>query len=133
MAHPHRAFARHARIKLTFRIIDYQFCFSILPFRGFFDTPAEDMNHQLRAVAKAENRHSEFKQLTRCSRRSLRIDAVRAAGQDNSLWIHGADLVKRRPVGIDLTVDTALTDTSGYQLVILPAEVNDDDFFLFQE
>ena len=35
-----------------------------------------------------------------------------------------------RTVGIDLTVNIALSDTSGNQLIVLTAKVNDNDFFL---
>ena len=41
----------------------------------------------------------------------------------------GADLVHRHAVGLNLAVDAALTDAAGDQQVILPAEVQNQNFF----
>jgi hypothetical protein len=88
------------------------------------------MLHQLCAVAQSQNRNSQLEQFSGVGRRTLLIAAVWATGQNDTLRVHGLDLIQIGAIRIYLAVNIAFTDTAGYQLVILAAKVNDNDFLL---
>ena len=93
------------------------------------DLAAECLGHELAAVADAEDRHAQREDGGIDLRGGGIIDAVRAAGEDKALGLHGLELLQRGRVGLDLAVYIALTDTAGDELVILPAEVQNENRF----
>ena len=56
-------------------------------------------------------------------RRGLLIDTVRSPGEDNPLRIHFLKLVQCYRIRMHLTVHTALSDSPGNQLIVLPAKI----------
>ena len=100
--------------------------------RGGDDFTAQVMGDELAAVADAQNGHAP------CEDGGVHlgglgvVDAVGAAGEDDADGLHGLDGVQRGGVGLDLAVDAALTDAAGDQLVVLTAEVKDDDSLMRQ-
>ena len=103
---------------------------SILPLRGAGDLAAQHVHHQLAAVADAQDGHAPGVNLRVDGGGVRQVDAVGTAGEDDPLGIFGADGLQRRAVRVDLAVDVAFADTAGDQLVILAAEVDDNDSFL---
>ena len=91
------------------------------------DAPAEHLRHQLAAVADAEDRHAQSKQAGIDLRRVRQIHAVRPAGENDADGIKAPDLLKRHIVGMQLAIDLLLTHAAGDQLVVLPAEVEDQN------
>ena len=105
------------------------FGFAVFPFRGTLHPAAQQMHHQLAAVADAQHRHTQGKQVGGAGGGSGIVHAVGAAGQDDALGILGPDGLQRGTIGVDLAVYAALPDTAGDQLVILAAEVQHDHGF----
>ena len=93
------------------------------------DLTAERLGHELAAVADAEDRYAQREDGGIDLRGGGIIDAVRAAGEDKALGLHGLELLQRGRVGLDLAVYIALTDTAGDELVILPAKVQNENRF----
>ena len=91
---------------------------------------AEQMHHELAAVAQAEHWDAQLENSRVDRRRAVRIDAVRAAGENDALRIFRADRLKTDAVGDDLAVDAALAHPTGDKLIILAAEIDDQNFFI---
>lgn len=89
--------------------------------------PPQGLRHKLAAVADAQNRQSQGKDLRVDLGGIRRIDAVRPAGEDNPLGRKRPDLCQRHCVRLDLTIYVTFTHTAGNQLVILAAEVQDQN------
>ena len=101
------------------------------PVFGLFarpDLPAEEMGHQLGAIADPEDRLAEFEDLFIDGGGAFEVDGIRAAGEDDpfdlGVFEAGEVMVKRD----DFRIDLALTDAPGDQLVVLAAEIQNDDF-----
>ena len=90
---------------------------------------AQQVDHQLQPVADAEHRHTQLENRGIDHRRALFKHGGGAAGEDQRVRREGADLVHRHAVGLNLAVDAAFTDAAGDQQVILPAEVQNQNFF----
>ena len=103
---------------------------AVLPLGGDGHPAAEQVHHQLAAVADAQDGHPPGKDLGVTAGRILQIDAVGPAGEDDPLGVLGADDRKVGLIGIDLTVDVVLTHPARDQLVVLPAEVQYDHSFM---
>ena len=97
---------------------------------GVFDRAAEDVVDQLHAVADAQHRHAEGKQLLAQARRALLIDAVGAAGEDDAAQVIACPRLHGRGVVHDLAVDAGFAHAAGDELVVLTAEIEND--YLFQ-
>ena len=91
---------------------------------------AEQMRHELEAVAKSEHGDTEIENRGINGRRTVDVNAVRAAGEDDALGVLCANGVKTHAVGHDLAVYIALADAACDQLVILSAEVHYEHFFV---
>ena len=76
------------------------------------DLTAERLGHELAAVADAEDRHAQREDGGIDLRGGGIIDAVRAAGEDNTFRLNFFDLFDVCFVRINLTVNVALTYTS---------------------
>ena len=94
------------------------------------DLSAEGVGYQLCAVAYTEYRYAEPEYLFSYMRGALIIDAVGASRKDNAFRGELFYLVERCFEGAHLAVNSALSDASCDQLVILSAEIEDDDKFV---
>ena len=95
------------------------------PFIALADFPAEQVRHELLAVADAEHRHAQRKD-RRVHRRALGVvDAARPAGDDDAPG--GREFRRRRLAGADLRVHAEVAHLPGDQVAILPPRIEDDD------
>ena len=92
---------------------------------------AKKMCHQMRSVTNPENGNSKLKNLRRNRRRILFVRTARTTGKNNPFGGELANLIHTDRVRIHLAVDTALSHTTGDQLVVLAAEINYYYPFLF--
>ena len=91
---------------------------------------AERIRHELTAVAYAENRNTQLKNLWSVVRRALVIYAVGSACEDDALGVERLDFFKLHRVGQDFAVHIALANPSGDKLIVLTAEIEDNYRFL---
>ena len=106
---------------------------AVLTLRGAADMTAQQVHHQLAAVADAQHRHAPAENLGVDGGRVLQINAVGAAGEDDALGILGLDDRKIGFIGIDLAVDIIFSDAAGNQLIVLSAKVQHDDSFMLHD
>ena len=110
--------------------IDVNQRFAVFTLRRLADMTAEQVRHELEAVAKSEHGDTEIENRGINGRRTVDVNAVRAAGEDDALGVLCANGVKTHAVGHDLAVYIALADAACDQLVILSAEVHYEHFFV---
>jgi len=91
------------------------------------DLAAEVVRDELAAIADAEHGHARIKKRGIDVRRVLKIDTVRAAGEDEADGLHCEKVRKRRRVGLDLAVNAAFAHAARDELVVLAAKVQYDD------
>ena len=129
MAHPAYILGGQ-RIKQRAGSIQIDQRFAVLTLGGLADLAAQHMHHQLAAVADAEDGHTPSKDFGVDRGRIRQIGAVGAAGEDDALRVFGLDLGKVGTVRIDLAIYVAFADTARDQLIILAAEIQNDNGFL---
>ena len=108
--------------------------FSVLPGGiglGGGDLPAQGLGHELAAVADTQHGHAQRKNSRIHMGRFFVVDTVGAAGKDKSDGVLCLERVQRRGIGLDLTVHPALTHPAGDQLIVLTAEIQNDDQLVF--
>ena len=106
---------------------------AILPGRvvlGGGDQAAQLMAQQLAAVADAQDGHPQAVDPRVRVGGIGGVNAVGAAGKDDAQGIVGPDLLQAHVKGFYLAIHIALPHTAGDQLVILAAEVQDQDFLV---
>ena len=84
---------------------------------------AKVMRHELAAVANAEHGDAELEYLRIYLRRAGRVNALRAAGEDDADGVVGFYLFYRHAVRLYLAVNITFADSARDQLIILAAEV----------
>ena len=94
---------------------------------------AQQMHHQLTAVADAQHRHAPVEDLGVDRGGILQINAVGAAGKNDALGILCLDDRQVGFIGIDFTVDIVLADAARDQLIVLAAKVQHDDSFMLHD
>ena len=95
--------------------------------------PAPQMvGQELAAVADAQHGHAQGKDGRVHLGRGLQIDRVGAPGEDKADGLHFLELRQGRGIGLDLAVHAALPDPPGDQLVVLPAEVQNNNSLMGQ-
>ncbi len=87
------------------------------------DLASEVVRHELAAVADAQHGDAELEYLRIDLRRAGRVNALRAAGEDDADGVVRLYLVNAHAVGLYLAVDIAFADSACDQLIILTAEV----------
>src|SRR5205085_2955608 len=102
---------------------------TVLAVCGPIDGAAQQLGHQLQAVADAEDRDAELEHPRVDQRRAFLLPPVGTAGKDDAARGEGLDLLERHRAGVDLAVDVQLADAAGDQLRVLRAEIEDEDFF----
>ena len=80
---------------------------------------------KLGAVADAENRDAQGENARVHIRRAAGIDAVRSSGEDDSDRVKVPNFRQGHRAGMHFAIDMVFTDTTGNELVILPAEIQD--------
>ena len=93
---------------------------------------AQVVRDQLAAVANTQDRDTHLKNSRVHLRRLGVINAVGTAGEDDADGVEGLHRIQRRGIGLDLAIHTALTDAAGDQLIVLTAEIKDDDSLVRQ-
>ena len=106
---------------------------TVLTLGSAADMTAQQVHHQLAAVADAQHGHAPAEDLGVDGGRVLQINAVGAAGEDDALGILGLDDRKIGFIGIDLAVDIIFSDAAGNQLIVLSAKVQHDDSFMLHD
>ena len=132
MTHPANRLFCYIGKQLTV-LIHCHLNFSVLTDRCLAYMSAQDVHHQLSAIAQSKYRNSHFKQFSAAGRGSLFVTAVGASGKNDSLRIHLPNCSNVGFIGIYFTVNVAFTNTAGYQLIVLAAKINDNDFFSVHE
>ena len=115
----HRGFV-HGHFRLT-----------ILTDRCCLYAASKKVGHKLRTIADTKDRNSQFKNFFGASRRLLSIYTAWSSGKNNALRVHLFNVLKAHAVRVYLTIYITFSDTSGDQLIILPAEVKYDNCFSF--
>ena len=106
---------------------------AVLTLRGAADMTAQQVHHQLAAVADSQHRDAPVEDLGVNGGRIFQIDAVGAAGEDDALGVLRLDDRQVSFIGIDFTVDIVLADTARDQLIVLAAKVQHDDSFMLHD
>ena len=97
---------------------------------AFCDFTSEPVNQELRAVTNAENGHAELEYLFIHPGGIVEINRVRAASEDYPLGVHLAYFVYRRLIRFDFAVNLMLAHSARNELVVLSAEIDDQNFFV---
>ena len=122
VAHPADARRLNAVEQQT-RAVVRQLHLAILADLGSAAGTAELMDHQLLAVADAENGQTQLENGI-VERGGVRLKHRRgAAGEDDGGGVKSADVVHRHGVGLDLAVDAAFTHAARDEQIVLPAEI----------
>ena len=100
---------------------------SILADRSGGYLSAQLVCHQLGAIADAQDRNTQIKNRLINVGGFLQIYAVGTAGKDDALGIHFFNGLQRHSIGVHFAVDIAFADTAGNQLIILTAEVQNNN------
>ena len=103
---------------------------AVLPLGGVGHLAAQQVHHQLAAVADAQDGHPPGEDLGITAGRILQVDAVGPARENDPLGVLGTDHRGVGLIGINLTVDVVLTHAARDQLVVLPAKVQYDHRFM---
>ena len=93
---------------------------------GGGDPAAQQVGHQLAAVADAQDGHPPGKDFRVHLGRAVQIHRIGPPGEDNADGPHGPQLFQRGGIGLYLAVHPALPHPPGDELVILPAEIQHD-------
>ena len=126
MAHPAYVVLFQAGEETGF-IVQRHSGLAVFPAAGMGHFAAQSLGHELISIADAQNRDAHFENALIHTGGIFRIDTVGTAGQDDGLGILGFDLVQGIIVRNDFAVHTAFTNSSGNQLAVLCAEVNNQD------
>ena len=134
MAHPADALLAHTfkELRALARFIERDFRLAVLARRRRLDLAAEQMCHELRTVADAEHRDAEIEDLGAAGHGIFRVDAVRAARQDDALRRHLADLLQRKRLRMDFAVDMVLAHAARDELIVLATEVQYENHFIYR-
>ena len=132
VAHPADGRGLHIGEQLALGVYEH-LGLAVLTLGSAADMTAQQVHHQLAAVADAQHRHAPAEDLGVDGGRVLQINAVGAAGEDDALGILGLDDRKIGFIGIDLAVDIIFSDAAGNQLIVLSAKVQHDDSFMLHD
>ncbi len=88
---------------------------------------AQLFGHGLHAVADAEYGHAELEDGLRCSRAAFGVDGFGATSEDDAVGVVVPDFLVAHVEGADFGEDADFADSSGDELGVLGAEVEDED------
>ena len=132
MAHPADGGGLHIGEQLALGVHEH-LSLAVLTLRCTADMAAQQMHHQLAAVADAQHRHTPVEDLRVDRGGILQINAVGATGKDDTLGVLCLDNRQIGFIGIDFTVDIVLADAARDQLIVLAAKVQHDDSFMLHD
>ena len=132
VAHPADGGGLHIGEQLALGVHEH-LSLAVLTLRCTADMAAQQMHHQLAAVADAQHGHAPAEDLRVDRGGILQVDAVGAAGKNNALGILRLDHRQVGFIGIDFTVDIVLADAARDQLIVLAAKVQHDDSFMLHD
>ena len=134
MAHPANALFRQSLEKRTRRVKE-RLCLPILPsgvlLGGSYLSP-QGIRHKLAAIADPQHRDPQpeyFRVRVGCI---LQIDRVGSTGKNEPDGIHSFQFLQGGGKWLYLAVNTALSDSSGNQLIVLTAEIQHNDHLMRQ-
>ena len=125
VAHPADRLFRYV-FKQRGRPIHFHLRLAVLADRGSFYAAVQQIGHQLGTVTNSQNRDPQLEDFLRTSGRVLSVYAVGPSCKNDALRIHFLNLFKAHSTGVDFAVHIAFSDSSGNQLIVLSAEVEDD-------
>ena len=131
VAHPGDAFLREALKEDTVGIQmgDGAAVFPGVVFPGLGDDTAQGVGHQLAAVANAQYGDAHFKNLLGQGRGAFCVNTVGAAGEDDADGAKGPNVLYGGLAGgMDLAVHMTFPHPAGNELIVLTAEVQDQNF-----
>ena len=129
VAHPGNAIGRQSLEEFAVRV-EIRFRLAVFPgriLRGRHHPASQIVGQQLAAVADAEDGNPQPENLRIGLRGSGVVHAVGAAGKDDADGVHRLDVRQRGGIGLDLAVHIALPDAPGNQLIVLSAEVKNQN------
>ena len=130
VAHPHHALGGYALHQAGGGLIQNEVNLAVLAGLRGNDGTAAHPGGELGAVADAENRNAQLQHLGVIVGGGHIIDAVGTAGEDDAAVTGSSNLLRSDAVvGLDFGVDVQVTNPAGNQLIILAAEVQNEDFF----
>ena len=130
MAHPDHALGGDTLQQAGVGGVQQEADFAVLAGFRSDDAAAAHPGGELGAVADAEDGDAQLQHLGVIVGRRHVIDAVGAAGEDDAAVAGGEDFLRGDAViGLDFGVDVQVTNPAGNQLVVLAAEVQNEDFF----
>ena len=129
MAHPADALFGD-RLKEVSRFQNADFPFAVLTGFGVRNSAAQRVCNELTAIADSEHGYSERKYLRRDMRRRFFIDAVGAAREDDAYGIIFLDFLYRHIAVFQIAIYIEVTHAARDELIILSAEIEDEDFFV---
>ena len=132
VAHPADGGGLHISEQLALSVHEH-FGLAVLALRCAADMAAQQVHHQLAAVADAQHRHTPVEDLRVDRGGIFQINAVGATGKDDTLGVLCLDNRQIGFIGIDFTVDIVLADAARDQLIVLAAKVQHDDSFMLHE
>ena len=89
------------------------------------NSSAEEVADKLHTVAYSEHRNTELENVHRAFGGILSVHAVGSAGENDPNRLESCDLLDIGVVREYDRIHAAFTDASGYQLLVLPAKVED--------
>ena len=113
--------------KKRVRLPDLQTGKPVFPFFRPGDRAAQGVDHELHAVADAQHRHAQVKNRRRRPGAVFFVYAGRAARQDDTFGVKGLQTFDVDVRGLDLAVHFLFPHAPGNELVVLGAEIDDDD------
>ena len=95
-----------------------------------FNMSTQSMCHELMSIANAKNRYTQLKNTGINFRSFFSIYAVWSTCKNYTFWIFCLDLFKSIGIRDNFAVNSAFSNSSGNQLIILAAEVNNQYKFV---
>jgi hypothetical protein len=126
VAHPDRLLERQPGKKLALPLTSEVRLAELRDARSL-DSSAELPGHELHPIADAEHRDAELEEPPVDSRRAIRVDGRRPAGEHERARAAALDVGRPDPVGHELGVDPALADAPRDQLRVLTPEIDHED------
>ena len=131
MAHPAHRTVADILEKLRSGILKIQRLLSVFADFGRVGDSAELLSHELSPVADPEDRNTEIVDRGIHLRRAFLMRTARAACKNDADRVDFPDPVDGDIVRNDLRIDPVFADAAGNQLIVLRAEIHDDDRFSF--
>ena len=129
MAHPTDAFFGNI-LKERALLQNADFPLAVFARFGMRHFSAQRIGDQLTAVADPQHGDTKGKYLCRNVRGALLVNAVGSARKNNPDGVVVPDLLHRHIAGLEVAIDVEIAHAARDQLVILSAEIEDENFFV---